>query len=143
MALLRWLTSPLGSLTVTLINMLFWTYLIGEKIVGEKWLNFWKWLNFFPKKFSPNFFLPISIFPRFFFPDKEFQFFFFFFLELLFLSIYLQNLLLPCVFLCTLFIMVEQSSFNKTFKMWVKARKLKKVTKQWYKHSKKLCICKL
>ena len=34
-----------------------------EKLVGEKWLTFQKWLNFFPTK----------IFPYFFFPDKVFS----------------------------------------------------------------------
>ena len=45
-------------------------------------------------------------------------------------------------FLCTLFIAVDQSSFNKNFEMRVKARNCKK-QQQRYKHNKKFYIRKL
>ena len=98
-------------------------YLIGEKKVGEKWLNFLQVTNFFPGEIFPrlSFSLPV-FFPDFFTPHKEFIPIFF----SIIIIIYLQNLLLPCFLWCTLLNVVEQSSFNKNFEMRVKAMNWKK-----------------
>ena len=85
-------------------------YLIGEKKVGEKWLNFLQGTKFFPAKFFPNFLFPDQYFcPIFFHLTKNLSRFFFFFPNYYyyyyyyhyyyFFPIYLQNLLIPCFFL--------------------------------------------
>ena len=111
-------------------------YLIGGKKVGEKCLNFLQVTKFFPEEifprlsFSRQYFSLIS-----FHLTKNLSWFFFQLLLLLLLFlIYLQNLLLACFFWCTLFIVVEQTSFNKNFEMRVKVKlklKVKWVGEKW------------
>ena len=107
-----------------------WTYLIGGKKVGEKWVNFLQVTKFFPDEIFPrlSFSRPV-FFPDFYSPDKEFISIFFFFnyyyyyyFFLFVCKIYYYHVF----FWCTLFIVVEQSNFNKNFEMRVKARNWKK-----------------
>ena len=87
-----------------------------------------QWLNFSPKKIFHDQYCSLI----FFHLTKNLSRFFFQLLLILLFPIYLQNLLLPCFFLRTLFIVVEQSSFNKNFEMRVKVNlKVKLVGEKW------------
>ena len=66
-------------------------YLIRDKKVREKWLNFLQVTKFFPDFLFPNQYF----FPIFFYLIKNL---FWFFFNYFFFPIYLQNLLLPCFF---------------------------------------------
>ena len=99
-------------------------YLIRDKKVREKWLNFLQVTKFFPDEIFPrlSFSQPI-FFPDFFLPDKEFILIFF---QLFFFSYLFAKFIIAMFFWCALFIVIEQSSFNKNFEMRVKARNWKK-----------------
>ena len=87
-----------------------------------------QWLNFSPKKIFHDQYCSLI----FFHLTKNLSRFFFQLLLISLFPIYLQNLLLPCFFWCTLFIVVEQSSFNKNFEMRVKVNlKVKLVREKW------------
>ena len=87
-------------------------YLIAEKKVGEKWLNFLQVTKFFPDEIFPNqYFSPI-----FFSTDKEFIPIFFLFSIIIIFSYLFAKFIITMIFWCTLFIVVEQSIFNKISK---------------------------
>ena len=95
-------------------NTIYTSYLSGERKVWEKRLNYFQVTKFFPNEiFSWLSFSRTVFFPDFFSLDKEFIPIFFRLLLLLLFPIYLQNFLLSCFFWCTLFIVVDQSSFKK------------------------------
>ena len=100
----------------------------GKK-VGVKWLNFLQVTKFFPDEIFPRLSLSRPIFfPDFFSPYKEFIpiFFYYYIIIIIIIIIIISYLFAKFItamfFWCTLFIVVEQSSFNKNFEMRVKAR---------------------
>ena len=103
------------------------TLLIGEKKVGEKWLNFLQVTKVSLDKFFRTVFFQTSVFTRIFFtgqriyPDFVFNYYYDYYYFRFICKIYHYH-----VFLCTWLIVVDQCSFNKNFEMQVKARNLKK-----------------
>ena len=90
------------NITLKWLNTHFFrTYLIGEKKVGEKWLNFLQVTKFSPdflfhdQYFSPIFFHLTKNLSRFFFQLIYYYYFF---------PIYLRNLLLTCFFFDVLYL---------------------------------------
>ena len=101
----------------------FKKYLIREKKNGEKWLNYLQVTKFFP-----DFLFPDQYFSSIFSPDKEFITIFFSIIIIIIIifSYLFLKFIITMFFSCALFIVVEQSSFNKNFEMRVKVRNWKK-----------------
>ena len=101
-----------------------WSTLSGKK-VGVKWLNFLQVTKFFPHEIFPRLSLSRPVFfPDFFSPYKGFIpiFSIIIIITIIIISYLFAKFIIIMFFWCTLFIVVEQSSFNKSFEMRVKAR---------------------
>ena len=107
---------------------------VWEKSLGKV---FCKGLNFSPMKFSPDFLFPDQYFSLIFFHlTKNLSRFFFnyYYYYCYYYFLFIRKIYYYHVFLCTLFIVVEQSSFNKNFEMRMKVKlklKVKLVAEKW------------
>ena len=98
-------------------------YLIGEKKVGEKWLNFLQVTKFFPEEIFPRLsFSRPAFFPNFFSPDKEFILIFFFFSIII------------IIFSCLFAKFIVTMFFWCIFLSWLGKAFLTKISKFEWKH---------